>query len=134
MISSVSITISINDQKELAELRCDNKELTITLKMANGFCKTYSDSDFFRCFGRVRQDNPEIKFLCKGSKINVHTSSMSSQMSLGLKAYELTMGKASSLEDVVYIFDYDESDLTNDPAEQKEFYRLWIESQKNITN
>jgi hypothetical protein len=55
---------------------------------------------------------------------------MSSQMSLGLKAYELTLGKAPSLTDVVYIFDYDENNLTNDPNEQRSFYRCWIESVK----
>ncbi|UZE13822.1 hypothetical protein [Pseudomonas sp. B21-053] len=130
MISTVSIIISINGKKEPAELNCNNKKISIAFKMASGSCKTYFDTDFFRCFGRVRQDNPEIKFLCKGSKINVHTSSMSSQMSLGLKAYELTMGQESTLDDVIYIFDYDESDLTNDPDEQRAFYMRWIESEK----
>ncbi|MFS2072416.1 hypothetical protein ACEN9D_27045 [Pseudomonas sp. CT11-2] len=130
MISKVEITISIDGIKEVANLICDNKETTITFTMKNGFNKKYSDSDFYRCFARVREDNPNIQFLCKGSKINVHPSSMSSQMSLGLKAYELTLGKASSLTDVVYIFDYDESNLTNDPNEQRSFYRCWIESEK----
>ncbi|MGE7963571.1 hypothetical protein ACQKPC_14565 [Pseudomonas sp. NPDC089918] len=130
MISKVEITISIDDTKEIANLICDNKDVTITFTMKNGFNKTYSDSDFYRCFARVREDNPNIQFLCKGSKINVHPSSMSSQMSLGLKAYELTLGKASSLTDVVYIFDYDDNNLTNDPNEQQSFYRCWIESEK----
>ncbi|WP_237886111.1 hypothetical protein [Pseudomonas sp. PGPR40] len=130
MISKVEITISIEGAKEVANLLCDNKDVTITFTMKSGFNKTYSDSDFYRCFGRIREDNPNIQFLCKGSKINVHPSSMSSQMSLGLKAYELTLGKASSLTDIVYIFDYDDNNLTNDPNEQRLFYRRWIESEK----
>ena len=130
MKSKVEITISIGNKREIANFICDNKDVTITFTMKNGFSKTYSGGDFYRCFACVREDNPNIQFLCKGSKINVHPSSMSSQMSLGLKAYELTLGKASSLTDVVYIFDYDDNNLTNDPNEQRNFYKCWIESEK----
>ncbi len=49
-------------------------------------------------------------------------------MSLGLKAYELKLGVAPSLEDVVYIFDYDDENLADDPRQQELFYRSWIES------
>ncbi|MHC8321466.1 hypothetical protein ACYZT4_12360 [Pseudomonas sp. GB2N2] len=130
MKSEVEIIISIDSAKEAAQLLCDSATVSITFVMENGFRETYADTDFFRCFGRVRADNPQIQFLCKGSKINVHPSSMSSQMSLGLKAYELTLGKPASIEDVIYIFDYDEDNLTNDPNEQRNFYRRWIESDK----
>ena len=135
MIWTVEITIENNGAKESAQLTCDNKagngDVTIIFTMQNGLSKTYSDSDFYRCFARTREDNTGIKFLCKGSKVNVHTSSMSSQMSLGLKAYELTLGKAASFDDVIYIFDYDEHNLTNDSAEQRAFFRKWIETEKN---
>ncbi|WP_454867853.1 hypothetical protein [Pseudomonas farris] len=130
MIFKVEITISIDGTKEIANLTCDNKSVTIIFTMKSGFNKIYSDSNFYKCFARLREDNPNIQFLCKGSKINVHPSSMSSQMSLGLKAYELTLGKTSSLNDVVYIFDYEDNNLTNDPYEQLSFYRRWIESEK----
>lgn len=131
MMSEVKITIDIGGKEEIAQLICDNKAVSITFVMNNGFNKTYSDSDFFKCFGRVRADNPHIQFLCKGSKVNVHPSSMSSQMSLGLKAYELTLGKKSSPNDIIYIFDYDENNLTNDPSAQRDFFRRWLESEKN---
>jgi hypothetical protein len=131
MISEVKLIISIEGTKETAQLICDSKAVTINFVMKNGFNKIYSGSDFYKCFGRVRADNPHIQFLCKGSKVNVHPSSMSSQMSLGLKAYELTLGKKSSLDDVIYIFDYDENNLTNDPNEQRDFYRRWFESEKS---
>lgn len=131
MISNVEIIIFSNGIKETAQLICDNRAISITLVLKkNNIRKTYTDSDFYRCFGRVREDNTNIQFLCKGSKINVHTSSMSSQMSLGLKAYELTLGKASSTNDVIYIFDYDENNLTNNPSEQRDFYMKWIKSEK----
>lgn len=131
MKSEVKLIISIDGTQQTAQLICDSKAVSITFEMGNGFKETYADTNFYRCFGRVREDNPHIQFLCKGSKVNVHPSSMSSQMSLGLKAYELTIGKKASLEDIVYIFDYDENDLTNDPEEQRNFYRKWIETQKD---
>ena len=131
MISQVQLTISIDGTKEPAQLICDSKIVSITFAMKNGFNKTYTDTNFYRCFGRVRKDKPHIQFLCKGSKVNVHPSSMSAQMSLGLKAYELTLGKKPSANDVIYIFDYDENNLTNDPEEQRNFYQKWIESEKD---
>jgi hypothetical protein len=127
-METVNITISINGRKQKAKFICDTEKLTINFIMKNGFDRTYSGSNFYNCFGHVREDNPEIEFLCKGSKINVRPSSMSSQMSLGVKAYELTIGKPSSLSDLVCIFDYEESDLTNDPKVQKEFYMRWRDS------
>jgi hypothetical protein len=131
MTCEVKVVISINGSKETAQLICDSKTVSITFVMNNGFKKTYMDTNFYRCFGKVREDNPNINFLCKGSKINVHPSSMSSQMSLGLKSYELTMGKKASDDDLIYIFDFEESNLTNDPADQRNFYMQWIESEKD---
>lgn len=60
----------------------------------------------------------------------MHPSSMGSQMSLGLKAYELQMGKAPSLDDLVFIFDFEDENLTNDPDEQRGYYLQWISSKK----
>ncbi len=49
-------------------------------------------------------------------------------MSLGLKAYELSMGITPSLDDIVYIFDYDDINLAKDPGEQEVFFNEWVES------
>ncbi|MNL00165.1 hypothetical protein D3C87_1205880 [compost metagenome] len=131
MITNVAITINTNKTKEIAQLVCDNNLISITLALKNGFNKTYTDLDFYKCFGQLRKDNPHIEFFCKGSKINVHPSSMSSQMTQGLKAYELALGKPASLKDIVYIFDYDDENLTNNPGEQWEFYMRWINTEKS---
>lgn len=131
--SNIEIKVSIDGAVETAQLICDEKTVSITLVLKNEKKKTYTGSDFYKCFGHVRKDNPNIKFLCKGSKINVHTSSMSSQMSMGLKAYELTLGKTASFSDVIYIFDYDENNLTNNPEEQRDFFMRWIHSEKKDT-
>lgn len=124
----VEIVIIRNGERQSAELLCDTKNVTITFVMLDGYTKSYSGSDFYNCFGHVRQEHQDISFLCKGAMINVHPSSMSSQMTQGVKAYELTLGKCATRDDIVNIFDYEEKNLTNDPEVQKEFFMRWIES------
>lgn len=68
MITHVAITVSTNNTKEIAQLVCDNNLISITLALENGFNKTYTDLDFYRCFGQLRKDNPHIKFFCKDQK------------------------------------------------------------------
>lgn len=130
MISTVEITIEKQGTKKIALLVCESLDITIKFTPPDGSCRTYKGSNFYTCFGQLREDNQDIKFFCKGAKINVHPSSMSAQMSLGLKAYELNLGKAAHLSDVVYIFDYEDSHLTNNPQEQRDFYKRWIEQEK----
>ena len=49
-------------------------------------------------------------------------------MSAGLMAYQITMGKPATNEDIVHIFDYEEENLTNDPQEQIAFFKRWLAS------
>ena len=95
---------------------------------ADNFSKIYEAADIYICLAKVRADFPHIQFLCKGAKVNVRPSSMASQMSGGMVAYELTLGKRTTREDLVHIFDYEDDNLTNDPNEQKNFYKKWITS------
>jgi hypothetical protein len=53
---------------------------------------------------------------------------MSSQMTLGVKAYELTLGRPALRSHLVSIFDYEENNLTNDPNVQRDFFMRWVES------
>lgn len=128
MISKVEVYISRGSERASTFLVCDSQEISITFLSNDGLEKTYMGRNFYKCFANLRRDNPDVIFLCKGAKKNVHPSGMSAQMSLGLKAYELSMGVPPSLDDIVYIFDYDDSNLTNDPAEQELFFREWAES------
>ena len=128
-MNSVSIVVIKNGNRQTAELLCNSKNLTITIAMNDGYRKSYTGDDFYKCLAHVRRDHRDIIFMCKGAKINVHPSSMSSQMSLGVKAYELTLGKRASLDDIVNIFDYEENNLTNDPDVQKEFFLRWFWSE-----
>jgi hypothetical protein len=128
-MDSIKITIIKNGTRQIAELLCDSDNLTITIIMKDGYRKLYRGDDFYKCLGNVRRDHRDIIFLCKGAKTNVHPSTMSSQMSLGVKAYELTLGKRALSDDIVNIFDYEEHNLTNDPNIQEEFFMQWFESE-----
>jgi len=99
---------------------------SLTFIMKNGFRKTYTDHDLYLCLAQIRRDFPEIKFLCKGAKLNVFPSRMCSQMSNGAVAYEMTLGEAASRDNIVHIFDFEDKDITSDIAEQIEFYHQWI--------
>lgn len=128
----IEISIIRSGAAEKAIIECDRNNSTLTLTLQNGVKETYASFDYFECFGLLRSAFPEIKFLCKGAKRNVYTSRMSSQMSRGFVAYEHTIGRTCDNGDLVRIFDYEEKDITNNIEEQREFYRNWIDSLKNL--
>jgi len=129
-LKTIEIEISINKDKltETAKIECDRQKLVLTFTMQSGLKKTYAASDLYVCLGMLRADFPDIKFLCKGAKLNVHPSRMSSQMAGGVVAYEVSMGKPAEQEDIVNIFDYEDTDITNDIEQQREFNRRWLAS------
>lgn len=122
------IPIIRNDQREEALLDIDREMRCITLTLKNNDPETYSGADIYDCLGDIIKKHSDIKFLCKGAKRTVRPSSMSSQMSSGIAAYEHTLGKHVSLTDVVNIFDYEDQDIINDPQLQKDHFFLWAES------
>ncbi|TFF13971.1 hypothetical protein EXW72_07030 [Pseudomonas sp. BCA14] len=115
-----------NNLETYVTFKYDSTRIKLKFSEAANFSKVYTAEDMYICFAKVRSDFPHIKFLCKGAKINVRPSSMASQMSGGMVAYELTLGKRATREDLVHIFDYEEHDLTNNPQEQANFYKKWI--------
>jgi hypothetical protein len=127
-MKTIEISIIVNEKLEKALIMRDRKNRELTFLMKDNLSKTYKEEDIYECFGLLRADFPDIKFLCKGAKINVHTSRMSSQMSAGVLAYEIELGKPTGDEDIVNIFDYEDTDITNNIDEQRKFYKKWIES------
>lgn len=123
-----AVEVEVNGNRKIVDLACDCIAISITVELDGGQKKTYFGSDFYRCFAALRKDNDSFVFYCKGAKTNVHPSSMASQMSLGLKAYELVIGKEPSIDDLVFIFDYEEKDLSSNPDEQRQFYLNWMAS------
>ena len=122
------IKVVIGEQKLEVTVRYDLDKRIMTFSEADNFNKVYREKDIYACFAKLRTDFPHIVFLCKGAKINVMPSRMASQMSAGLVAYEMTLGKQASREDIVHIFDYEENNLTNNPKEQIDFFKMWLAS------
>lgn len=123
-----TIKVLIDNQKTEVTVKYDLDKLVMTFSEAENFKKTYHGKDIYVCLAKIRADFPHITFLCKGAKINVTPSRMASQMSAGLVAYELTLGKQATREDIVHLFDYEEHNLTNNPQEQINFYKNWLAS------
>lgn len=86
--------------------------------------------DFFEalCLIRLQLEKEGLGLLCYGSSLNVYPSRMAREMGAGLKAYKMTMGRRTSMSDLVDIFS-DGSDVS--PAtvsEQREFLEQWVAS------
>ncbi|WP_434650403.1 hypothetical protein [Pseudomonas sp. D1-2] len=122
------VAVEIGSSLKTAKFKCDRKTKMMTVLMPDGSERSYTDADLYMCFGKVRKDYPDVKFLCKGSKLNVHPSRMSSQMSGGIIAYEVTAGEPADDDRIVNIFDYEDRDLTNNIQEQINYYLHWMQS------
>ncbi|MCB2256490.1 hypothetical protein KTQ74_31690 [Pseudomonas chlororaphis] len=123
------ITLEENGLLHSVEIAYDMENPSIQINLESSEHVFYGDN-LFSCFTKLRQSFPKITFFCKGAKKNVYPSRTSSQMSSGLMAYELQMGKQALREDIVNIFDREDKDLTNDPNIQLDFFKSWIASLK----
>ncbi|MFJ3369740.1 hypothetical protein [Pseudomonas sp. NPDC086251] len=124
------IPVLIDGKLESAILDYDEKTPAIRLTMESGWTKQFTGQDIYECLGKIIKELPEVKFLCKGAKINVRPSSMSSQMTSGIMAYEHKLGVRVTRNDIVNIFDYDDQDIISDPQMQTDFFFQWLESIK----
>ncbi|MBC3365928.1 hypothetical protein [Pseudomonas sp. SWRI154] len=131
---SRDVKIEIDGVLKTAKFECDRKTNTMTIQMPDEAIRTYTATDLYTCLGKIRRDFPHVKFLCKGAKINVHPSRMSSQMSGGIIAYEVINGEPADDDRIVNIFDYENQDITNNIQAQINHYHEWIKSlNKNST-
>ena len=129
-MTTKKIPILIDEKLESAILDYDEKTPAICLTLENGWRKQFTGQDIYECLGKIIKELPEVKFLCKGAKINVRPSSMSSQMTSGIMAYEHKLGVRVTRNDIVNIFDYDDQDIISDPQMQTDFFFQWLESIK----
>lgn len=125
-MKTLEISIIKNSTPEKATIKCDAKTATLSIIFAGGLRKTYKEVDIYIGFGLLRKEFNDIRFLCKGSKINVYPSAMASHMSSGVVAYETQIGDPHAK--LVRIFDFEENDLTNDINEQFSYRKKWAES------
>lgn len=127
-MNTQKIKVTIDKQLSEVTVKYNLENLSMRFSEADNFKKIYKGKDIYYCLAKIRADFPHITFLCKGSKINVMPSRMASQMSAGLVAYEMKLGKQASRDDIVNIFEYEENDLTNNPQQQIEFFKNWLKS------
>jgi hypothetical protein len=124
------VTIAILTDGKLESVAMEYNELTpsIRISMQSGWKKEYYGQDIYECLGEIMKDLPDVNFLCKGAKLNVRPSSMSSQMTSGIMAYEHELGVRVTRKNFVNIFDYEDQDIINDPELQKNFVFRWLKS------
>ncbi|WP_241801972.1 hypothetical protein [Pseudomonas corrugata] len=127
------VVVIIKDGKrEEAQLDVDAAKSTISLTFKSGWKKKYSGLDVYSCLGEIIKEHSNLKFLCKGAKLSVRPSSMSSQMSSGIVAYDHVLGVRASRASLVNIFDYEDQQIVSDPQLQKDYFFRWLESIKDI--
>ena len=85
-------------------------------------------SDYFEAFCRVRLrlEGEKLIPFCYGASLNVHPSGMSRDMSGGMVAYRLKVGRKPDRSDLVNIFDEGRDVIPASVANQKAFYDEWI--------
>lgn len=127
-MTSREVKIEIDGVVKTAVFECDRKIMAMTVTMPDGLVRNYTAADLYLCLGMVRRDFPSVIFLCKGAKINVYPSRMTSQMAGGVVAYEVRWGESAGKDDIVNIFDYEDKDLTNDITEQADYHQRWLQS------
>lgn len=125
-IQKFEISIIKNSHREMATIEYSRSLSTMSITFADGRQKTYNEVDIYFCFAALRKEFTNIRFLCKGSKINVYPSAMSSHMSSGVVAYEVNIGNPDA--ELVHIFDYEENELTNDINKQISHRKTWTKS------
>ncbi|MEX3772267.1 hypothetical protein [Pseudomonas sp. MYb118] len=124
------ISALIDQKLTSADLEYEEHPPSIRLTLENGWTQEFTGADVYQCFGKILEALPQVNFLCKGAKVNVRPSSMSSQMTSGIMAYEHQLGTRVTRKDVVHIFDFDDQDIVNDPQLQQAFFYRWLESIK----
>ena len=126
-----TVHIMIDNELEDAEFLVKRHPSHIHVKLTDGWKNTFEGADLYDCLGQILLARPDINFLCKGARRDVRPSSMSSQMSSGLVAYQHRLGVRASRNDIVRIFDYDDTDIVNDPKVQEDFFYRWLSSLKS---
>jgi len=119
------------------EARTDQGKSLLSLKTNDLGTYQASGSNFFESFKQIRAELEKENWfaLCMGAAKNVYPSGMVLQMSNGLKAYRLELGKQGTLDDLVDIFEPAMIDEIGTIEEQRAYFAAWIKSlQSNLTH
>lgn len=118
----------------------DDEVATITTSYGDDSCKLVcsyrgielaaSATDYFDalCGIRLQLEKEGLGLSCYGCSLNVYPSRMAREMGAGLKAYKMTLGRRTSMTDLVEIFSEGPDVIPASVAEQREFLDRWIAS------
>jgi hypothetical protein len=105
----------------------DQNKVGIKYSIDN-FTDLIVSEDYFAGFQVLRRRFENLLFLCNGARKTVYPSGMQRDMVKGLKALNLSMGNATTQNDIVNIFDEAMEEEIADVDEQEAFYQLWLSS------
>jgi hypothetical protein len=118
----------------------DDETATIAAAPVDGLCRItfrYRDktleadaTDYFEAFCKIRTqlEGERLIPFCYGASLNVFPSGMARDMSAGMTAYRLTLGKKPSRGDLVRIFDEGVDVIPASVRLQKEHFDDWLKS------
>jgi hypothetical protein len=89
-----------------------------------------SEYDFFEALKRLRLqlENDGALLDCFGTSENVYPSGMQRSMGPAILAYRTKIGSPASREDIVNIFETDETVIPATISQQEFFHQKWMES------
>ncbi|MGE7219242.1 hypothetical protein ACQKJC_22425 [Priestia koreensis] len=118
------------EQLEIYEEAPDDEDFVLLKMNLGGDFLSFKSESCFEALEQLRQSLEEkhIQILCNGAALNVYPSPMALSMGVGRLAYRLINGKQAKTEDMVDIFDCDDHYSFVSIAEQRNFYKDWLNS------
>ena len=132
-----SITIVLADgSRELAKMTADEvlvggkEKYRILLDRGAEERIAESEVDFFEALKQLRLDLEKTGALlcCFGGTENVYPSGMQRSMGPAVLAYKMRIGSPALRQDIVSIFEADETVVPSTVEQQERFHRRWIAS------
>jgi hypothetical protein len=118
------------------EIYVGGKEIyRISLEQGAEVRTAESGEDFFEALKLLRLELEKAGALlhCFGASENVYPSGMQRSMGPAVLAYKMRIGSPTSRQDVVSIFETDETVFPSTVEQQERFHQRWIDSLRNRT-
>ena len=116
------------------EIYVEDKEIyRISLEQGTEVRVAESEEDFFEALKRLRLDLEKTGALlrCFGASENVYPSGMQKSMGPAILAYRMRIGFSTSRQDIVNIFEADETVVPSTVEQQERFRQRWMDSLGN---
>lgn len=127
---SVNKTKFIKSELKIYEEVSENEDMVLLNLFVDGAEFSGESEDFFSALQDLRKklEKKNLQIMCNGAAENVYPSTMQVSMGGARMAYKLYIGESAKIEDVVDIFECDESLKFVEVDKQDEFYRKWLKS------